>query len=138
MDYVAGFAFTSQNRKVTLIQKQRPKWQRGMYNGVGGRIQEGERPIEAMVREFEEEAGVKVFGWENFITLVFEGNQRVYFFRAFLSPEEAVRVRTMTDEPVVQMPVKEITHLAIISNLAWLIPMALEREFKYDIEPPTR
>jgi len=138
MDYVAGFAFTSQNRKVTLIQKQRPTWQRGLYNGVGGRIQEGERPVEAMVREFEEEAGTKVFGWENFITLVFSGNQRVYFFRAFLSPEEAVRVRSMTDEHVVQMPIKELPHLPIIPNLSWLVPMALEREFDYVIETPIR
>ena len=62
-DYVVGFAFNStQNfNSVVLINKNRPDWQAGKYNGIGGHIEPGETTYEAITREFDEEAGV----WTN-------------------------------------------------------------------------
>lgn len=59
---VLGFGFTNDNR-VALIRKIRPDWQRGSFNGVGGHIEPGESPVDAMVREFMEETGVKIDKW---------------------------------------------------------------------------
>jgi hypothetical protein len=33
--YVLGFLFSSDFSSVCLIEKQKPKWQQGRYNGVG-------------------------------------------------------------------------------------------------------
>lgn len=55
--FVLGFYITRSG--AILICKTRPEWQRGKWNGIGGRIEEGETPLQAMVREFEEEAGFK-------------------------------------------------------------------------------
>ena len=49
-NYVLGFAFNKNFREVLLILKNKPQWQKGLYNGIGGKIEEGELPIEAMVR----------------------------------------------------------------------------------------
>ena len=54
--YVLGFAFHPA-RGVVLIRKNRPEWQAGKLNGVGGKIERGELPEQAMAREFEEETG---------------------------------------------------------------------------------
>lgn len=48
--YVVGFMFSSDKTLVTLIRKNRPKWMNGKLNGVGGKIEIGETPLQAMVR----------------------------------------------------------------------------------------
>lgn len=34
--YVLGFAFGPNYKKVALLHKLRPEWQKGLLNGVGG------------------------------------------------------------------------------------------------------
>ena len=58
LNYVAGFLFSQDLTHVVLLEKQSPAWQKGLFNGVGGKIEDGESPIQAMVRECEEETGV--------------------------------------------------------------------------------
>ena len=53
--YVLGFVFSLDASRVLLIWKNRPEWQKGKLNGIGGKIEEGELPIDAMKREFSEE-----------------------------------------------------------------------------------
>jgi 8-oxo-dGTP pyrophosphatase MutT (NUDIX family) len=57
--YVLGFAFGSHGR-VLLIRKERPAWQRGRMNGLGGKVESGETDAQAMRREFLEECGLDV------------------------------------------------------------------------------
>jgi 8-oxo-dGTP pyrophosphatase MutT (NUDIX family) len=46
---------------VLLVLKDRPPWQQGYCNLPGGKIEEGETPEEAAIRELEEESGLKPF-----------------------------------------------------------------------------
>lgn len=55
--YSLGFLFTGDLSQVALIQKVAPEWQKGLWNGIGGKIEVGESPLEAMNREFVEETG---------------------------------------------------------------------------------
>lgn len=57
-EYVLGLALSSDRQKVLLIEKKRPVAQAGTWNGVGGKIELGESPNQAMAREFEEETGL--------------------------------------------------------------------------------
>jgi 8-oxo-dGTP diphosphatase len=57
--YVLGFAF-DKDRRLALIKKQRPDWQKGRWNGIGGHIEENETSRGAMSREFFEETGVSI------------------------------------------------------------------------------
>lgn len=45
--------------QVLLVLKNRPSWQSGFLNLVGGKIEDGETPEDAAVRELEEETGYK-------------------------------------------------------------------------------
>lgn len=55
--FVLGFCFDFGYHNVLLIEKNRPPWQAGKLNGIGGKIEEGESPAAAMAREFREETG---------------------------------------------------------------------------------
>jgi hypothetical protein len=67
--YVAGFLFRENKTQVALIEKQRPAWQKGKLNGIGGRVEIDETPREAMKREFKEEAGADISQWRAFCYL---------------------------------------------------------------------
>lgn len=73
--YVLGFYLTPQG--VVLIRKSKPEWAKGKLNGIGGHIEEGETPLEAMVREFDEEAGIKSASdeWTELLTLRGDGTK---------------------------------------------------------------
>ena len=40
--YVLGFLFRDNCTSVVLIRKDKPRWQAGLLNGVGGKINDGE------------------------------------------------------------------------------------------------
>lgn len=57
-EYVLVYAKTKWHEPlVLLVLKERPAWQKGRLNLVGGKIEEGETPIQAAVRELKEESG---------------------------------------------------------------------------------
>ena len=125
MDYVAGLLFESQdtkNNRVALIRKNRPEWQKGRLNAIGGKIEPAESPLEAMNREFKEETGLVGLTWDEFATLRGDG-WNVHFFRAFGEPGKC---NSTTDE---QVEICSLTEFASrsdhISNLKWLIPLSL-------------
>lgn len=129
IDYVAGFLFDDNGGRVVLIEKQKPSWQKGLYNGIGGKIEANELPDEAMRREFEEETGVDVEGWTRFARLKGESDVewRVHFFytlntNALLDVKDG---RQPTEERPFVFWIDELRTVPKIPNLAWLIPMAL-------------
>lgn len=96
--YVVGFAFDEQG-SVALIQKKRPAWQQGRWNGIGGHIEQDESGAAAMAREFTEETGMPngPDQWRFAGTLLKMGVFRCSVFTATF-PE--LRVNTVTDETV--------------------------------------
>jgi 8-oxo-dGTP diphosphatase len=126
--YSVGFLFNQNAACVALISKKRPEWQCGLWNGIGGHIEEGEAPIDAMVREFYEETGQHVEEWNLFAEIDGTPNYIISFFRSF-NDEALVKVKTTTDEVVM---VNQVARLPfnIVPNLAWLIPLALDKYIK--------
>jgi 8-oxo-dGTP diphosphatase len=132
MIYVCGFLFTHDRRHVALIHKLKPDWQRGKFNGIGGKLEANETISEAMVREFHEETGVWIppYYWERFLTMKFVAKDEVvHFFKAELQSNRIVAtLESKTDELVGWYKVSEggqILDLPTLPNLAWVIPMAL-------------
>lgn len=55
MNYVLGLIFNKNKTEIALIRKDRPIFQKGLLNGIGGKIENNETEINAMIRECEEE-----------------------------------------------------------------------------------
>jgi len=132
--YVVGFLFVG--AEVVLIQKRRPDWQAGKLNGVGGHVEVGETPGQAIAREFTEETGdAQPINWENFACLQLE-DCVVHFYRASVASTIA---HTNTDETICRVPVDRLSDYKIISNLKWLIPLAKSGDCFYgNYFPATR
>src|SRR6185312_1913393 len=97
-NYVVGFAFNDNH--VLLIEKKRPNWQKGLLNGLGGHIEDNEHPIDAMIREFEEECGISSNNsdWEQFA--IMKGEDWIcYCFRSRNMFDLAPAKKTTDEEP---------------------------------------
>ena len=131
VNYVVGFAFNEEKTRVVLIEKQRPDWQKGKLNGIGGKVKEDESIIMAMEREFLEETGLLIpkDQWERFVKIGDNNHHgsMVHFYRAFV--DTINEVKSATDERVMVLTIEGLQHCDmedVIPNLSWLIPLALD------------
>jgi NUDIX domain-containing protein len=129
--YVVGFLFetTGGEQKVLLIKKKRgPKHILGKWNGIGGHVEPGEAPAEAMRREWNEEVDdgdAPAPVWTRFCRLAGKGF-KIDFYYATTSA--AVEYKSATDEPVHLFPLRVATNRAVtetVANIPWLLDMAL-------------
>jgi 8-oxo-dGTP diphosphatase len=127
-EYVCGFLFCryGHTTRVLLIEKKRPRWQAGKLNGIGGHIEPGETPLAAMRREFLEEAGVAVPGWQP--AAVLTGDEFVvHFFSSWVAREVFEATTAMTDEPLRDLDVADIWFSPVVPNLLVMIPLAADQ-----------
>ncbi len=128
--YVNGFMYSEDESKIVLIKKNTPDWQKGFFNGIGGSIEKGESPEHAIVREFEEETGVKTkqADWKLFAIIEKKMHYKVYFFRSFT--DDMLSAKTVEKEEV---SIYDINNLPakVIPNLRWLIPISLDKEVNF-------
>lgn len=128
--YVLGFLFDPSKKDVVLIKKLKPEWQKGKLNGVGGKIEENETPLEAMRREFKEETGGEIEEWREFLQL--SGHSFIiHTFVAFSL--HAYTVKTMEKEKVKVYKVNRLNFNKTIGNLKWIIPLAIDKDLIYSI-----
>jgi len=120
--YVVGFLFSKDIKNVLLIEKTKPDWQKGSLNGVGGKVEEGETPLDAMIREFQEEAALKITEWNHCVVITGDGFV-VDFYRAF--SDDIYQATSLTEE---QIQVCDTFSLPnnVIYNLKWIIPFCLD------------
>lgn len=133
--YVLGFAFDEKRSNVVLIEKNRPEWQAGFLNGVGGKIEPEETNYHtAMSREFQEETGLKINKWLMFARMIFNndvlgGVAEVYCFK--VSTDEVFQCKTMESEEVKILSVSDVFNHKTIGHLKTLIPMALDDSINF-------
>jgi 8-oxo-dGTP diphosphatase len=146
--YVVGFCFDYNHENVLLIRKNRPDWQVGRFNGLGGKIEKGESPLAAMGREFVEETGGRglpdvrgeTLTWRPFARL--RGTDpagdsfEVWFFHAragisghFLSELEGFCV---DGEVLHWVSMWRLGRYLLIPNLLYLVPMARNHSLGLD------
>ena len=122
--YVAGFAFSLDGSKLAFVRKNRPAWQAGRLNAIGGKVEEDETIEAAMRREFREEAGLDLAEecWELCVRL---GNEafEVAFFRTFT--DRLDELASITDEEILIRPSLPVD-ADVLPNLHWLIGLCLD------------
>ena len=124
--YTVGFIFDKTLTKVLLVHKERPEWQKGRVNGIGGKYEAGESAEDCISRETFEEAKLEIppeswvyigamhqqIGDVGILTTKYEGN-----------PEDAVT----NDHEVVEWFLIDKLPENTISNVRWLIPLCLDK-----------
>lgn len=142
-EYVLGFAFSKDRQYLVLIKKDRPEWQAGKLNGIGGKLEPrkdnkefNEDPIDAMIREFKEETGVSTeakdwdyFGKMSFKKDVMGGSANIYLYRMF-SEEIYGCHKVETEEVIIHRVEMFLSSYNLMPNLPLLINLALSKEFQ--------
>lgn len=121
-DMVVGFLFDLDLNYVVLIRKNRPDFMIGKLNGPGGGVKEGEKPHEAMCREFKEECGLSISSWQYFVTM--SGCDWRVFCYCATSPKIS-EITSCTDEKVRLYRVDMLHIHNLVINVDWLISLAV-------------
>lgn len=145
-EYVLGFMFDYSRHRVLLIEKQHPEWQRGLLNGIGGKINPDELPVNAMVREFAEETGIETSAvqWQQKMYMSGTGlttGDGQWVCTVFTTEGDIDTAQQTTDERPLVYDVTDATfamaptgispaiaHIPIMPNLRWIIPFLLDSE----------
>ena len=110
---------------VLLIKKEHPAWQSGKMNGIGGHVEEGESPLEAMRREATEEAGDFVGGleWVKKGTVTWGRETVLHCFYA--DGGDTPRFENKTSEKLSITPIRRLYGVDCVDDLDYLIPLCM-------------
>lgn len=127
-EYVLVFVFSLDRERVLLIRKNRPEGQAGSLNGLGGKIEKGEKPLDAAYRKLEEESGLDPFKVAELLHFaVIEGDgYRVFCYRS--KTDWVGTAQSMTSEAVAVYDVRQLlqdVNNSLIHNLNYILPLAL-------------
>ena len=122
-EYVLAFPITPSSR-VVLIEKQRPGWQKGKLNGLGGEVEAFETHRQAVRREVREECGVDHEEWD-YVGRMSGADWVVHVYTA--TSEAFYVAKTMTDEVVALHPTGAIKlgYNNMVENLPALLSLVM-------------
>lgn len=129
-EYCLGFMFQHhpiRGSGVWLIKKNRPDWQMGLWNGIGGRINPWESAMEAMIRETKEEAGINLSGqdWGYVARIKYPGSIVHLFFVLLQGTAWDDTPSTQTDEEIKWHNLDKITWgLPMVEDAKWMLAIA--------------
>lgn len=124
MEYVAGLMFSEDKKTLAMVLKNRPAWQAGLFNAIGGKIEENESPAAAMAREFREETGVDTLPEQWMFHTRLEGDGfNVFFYKMF---SDKVHAATTRESETIHLLNPYALPMNVIHNLRWLIALALD------------
>lgn len=127
--YVVGLAHDGS--RMAFIKKNRPAWQAGKLNGIGGKVEPQESPNNAINREFKEETGYdKPLNWRPLVKMTYPGQAVIWFYTARVESQTLEALYTATDEPVEVHSIEYVSDYPhnFIRNLHWIVPLALHEE----------
>ena len=129
-EYVLGFAHSADY--VLLARKARPEAQKGKLNGLGGKLEVGETPLEAMLREAKEEANLDPLPWKPLALMRFPAC-RIHVFHAELHDlpvgELLATGRSGVDEPTNWYSLRGLTLIGweqTVTHVPVLLALALD------------
>lgn len=124
--YTVGFIFNEDLSKLALVRKTHPDWQKGKLNGAGGKIKLGETSSECIVREIEEETGLRTYKDDWVYVARIQGEDYWVDFYGYIHKGILGDVTSKTDEEVIWIDSDDLPS-QVISNLRWLIPMTMDK-----------
>lgn len=130
--WTLGFVFNADFSQVLLIHKEHPEHQRGKWNGLGGKYEEGETGVQCISREIEEESGLQIptQEWVAMGRVHGEDWEMDIFTVSYTGVMSDAK--TLTDERVEWFPRDAIPKTK--RNLNWLIPLCYDALAHDEIE----
>lgn len=119
--------YPEDHKDMLLVLKDRPDWQKGKLNLPGGKIEDGETPLEAAVRELKEETGYDPLSTPVKMGEIRDSGATIHCFKILVDGNRYLAPRGEETELVEWHSIHtEIMQCAsLIPNLRAIIPLML-------------
>ena len=86
------------NEEILLLKKNNPDWQKGLYNGIGGKVELNTTPLETIIKKCQEELGVNISNWIELDSEISSSGIEIVYFLTTLNEGEIKNLQSQTDE----------------------------------------
>ncbi|RBQ29185.1 NUDIX domain-containing protein [Aliarcobacter vitoriensis] len=98
MRYVVGII--TDGKKVLLLKKNNPDWQKGLYNAVGGKVELESTPLQTIIKDCKDKIGLDIINWKELDSLLLPNGIDLTYFFAILEENDINKAQSLTDERV--------------------------------------
>ena len=128
MANVETLLYIIKDGRVLLIEKKRGLG-KGLYNGVGGKVEQGETPIQAAIRECKEEIGVEPINvtWRGVIEFINDGSVYSYV-HVFIADDYKGEIRETDEAKPEWFPINKIPYNRMWEDDRTWLPVILKEK----------
>ena len=119
--FVLGLIFNKSKTRILLVEKNKPEWMAGHWNGIGGKVEDNETPMRAIERECLEEISYS-YSFEHVITFVCPGGT-AFVFKAICVGDD-IKFNQTEDEELRAWLLENLP-TEMMTDLRWIIPLSL-------------
>ncbi|MUG70412.1 NUDIX hydrolase [Paenibacillus validus] len=134
-----NICFIRRSDEILLLNRNKPSWM-GRWNGVGGKVENGETPRASVLREVYEETGIRLdtVRFKGIVTWLVDGRHYggMYLYTAELEAAYPYETPIKTEEGILDWKkiewILDPNNEGVASNLPRFIPLMLQEDGCYD------
>lgn len=112
------------NKEILLLKKNNPDWQKGLYNGIGGKVELNTTPLEIIIKKCQEELGVNISNWIELDSEISSSGIEIVYFLTTLNEGEIKKLQSQTDERAELFSINNLP-----TNILQDLKIQIERQF---------
>ena len=112
------------NEERLLLKKNNPDWQKGLYNGIGGKVELNTTPLETIIKKCQEELGVNISNWIELDSEISSSGIEIVYFLTTLNEGEIKKLQSQTDERAELFSINNLP-----TNILQDLKIQIERQF---------
>ncbi|WP_141052456.1 NUDIX domain-containing protein [Aliarcobacter cryaerophilus] len=112
------------NKEILLLKKNNPDWQKGLYNGIGGKVELNTTPLETIIKKCQEELGVNISNWIELDSEISSSGIEIVYFLITLNEGEIKKLQSQTDERAELFSINNLP-----TNILQDLKIQIERQF---------
>ena len=112
------------NKEILLLRKNNPDWQKGLYNGIGGKVELNTTPLETIIKKCQEELGVNISNWIELDSEISSSGIEIVYFLTTLNEGEIKKLQSQTDERAELFSINNLP-----TNILQDLKIQIERQF---------
>ena len=112
------------NKEILLLRKNNPDWQKGLYNGIGGKVELNTTPLETIIKKCQEELGVNISNWIELDSEISSSGIEIVYFLTTLNEGEIKKLQSQIDERAELFSINNLP-----ANILQDLKIQIERQF---------
>ena len=112
------------NKEILLLKKNNPDWQKGLYNGIGGKVELNTTPLETIIKKSEEDLGINISNWRELDSEISSSGIEIVYFLTTLNEGEIKKLQSQTDERAELFSINNLP-----ANILQDLKIQIERQF---------